>query len=240
MRTKPVATDGRPLYGAAELKQSLRPNLRRALLIAVVFHVAVIGGPKLYTVLFAHHGDERIHVVQKFKVLAPPPPPLSKTPPPPVATQQTVAPPSVGAPVPVPDTEAPKEQTIATQEEIATFNPNASDSGATGQLVIVAPQEDDTPKIGEFVYYEQEPVLISMPKPEYPELARDANMEGRVTVSILVDKDGTAKKTEVKKSVAMFDDSAVKAASQSRWKPAMNNSKPLAVWVDMPINFTLH
>lgn len=227
------------LYGAPELKSVAQKFLMRALIIAIIAHGVVIGGIKVYNYIMAKREKERPVVLAKFKVLAPPPS-LSKTPPPQAVATQQIAPPSVGVPMPVPDAEAPKEQTIATQQEIQSFNPNATDTGSGDQLVIAAPQEDETPKIGEFVYYEDPPTLVSMPKPDYPELARDAQLEGTVKVQALIGKDGSVKKTVVTKSVNLLDDSAIKAVASSRWKPAMNNNKPVEVWVEVPVKFSLN
>ena len=79
-----------------------------------------------------------------------------------------------------------------------------------------------------------------MPKPEYPELARDAQLEGTVKVQALIGKDGLVKKTVVTKSVSLLDDAAIKAVSSSRWRPAMNNNKPVEVWVEVPVKFSLN
>src|SRR5207249_3739678 len=109
------------------------------------------------------------------------PPPLSKTPPPPVAVAPNVIPPTVGVPTPVPDAQAPKEQTVATQEQIQAFNPAATGGGGSDSLVIADQGEsDDTPKLGEFVYYEDPPVRTYMPPPRYPDLARESSTEGTV------------------------------------------------------------
>ncbi len=227
------------LYGAPELKAVAQRFLIRALIFAIIAHGVVIGGIKLYNYIMAKREKERPVVLAKFKVLAPPPS-LSKTPPPTAVATQAVAPPSVGVPMPVPDAEAPKEQTIATQQEIQSFNPNQTDAGSGDEIVISAPQEDESPKIGEFVYYEDPPTLVSMPKPDYPELARDAQLEGTVKVQALIGKDGIVKRTQVTKSVNLLDDAAVKAVTASRWKPAMNNNKPVEVWVEVPVKFSLN
>ncbi len=228
-----------PHYGSQELKSVAQRFLTKALIIAIVIHATLIGGIKVYNYFMAKREGERKVVIQKFNILAPPPS-LSKAPPPPVAVAAPTAPPVVGVPVPVPDAQAPKEQTIATQQEIQSFNPNATDMGGSKDIVIAAPPDDETPKIGEFVYYEDAPTLVSMPKPVYPELARDAQLEGTVKVQALIGKDGMVKKTVITKSVQLLNDSATKAVAASRWRPAMNNNKPVEVWVEVPVKFSLN
>lgn len=238
--TSAAVTSPQPgLYGAPELKAVSRGFLTRALIVAILTHILLIGGIKIYTYIMAKREATRPIVLARFKVLTAPPS-LSKTPPPAMKLDVPVAPPSAGAPVPVPDAEAPKEQTIATQQEIQAFNPNATDTGKDNEIVIAAPPDDEAPKIGEFVYYEDPPTLVSMPKPEYPELARDAQLEGTVKVQALIGKDGLVKKTVVTKSVSLLDDAAIKAVASSRWRPAMNNNKPVEVWVEVPVKFSLN
>ena len=63
-----------------------------------------------------------------------------------------------------------------------------------------------------------------MPAVIYPDLAREAGVEGTVIVWALVGKTGSVWKTQVKQSIVALDDAAVAAVAQSRWKPAMNNN----------------
>jgi TonB family protein len=44
----------------------------------------------------------------------------------------------------------------------------------------------------------------------------------------------------VKKSITGLDDEAVKAVKQWVFKPALSNNKPVAVWVEVPMNFHLN
>ena len=150
-----------------------------------------------------------------------------------------VAPPTVGVAVPVPDAEAPPEQTIASQEEIAQSTGSVESSG-DGEMVVAPPTEDELPKYGEYVYAEELPEAITKSQPKYPEIARDANVDGTVLVQALVGKDGRVKDTRVVKSIPMLDAAAVEAVRAWVFKPALSNNKPVAVWVAVPVKFTLH
>ena len=59
-------------------------------------------------------------------------------------------------------------------------------------------------------------------------------------VQALVGKDGKVKDTQVVKSIPMLDDAAVKAVRQWVFKPALSNNKPVAVWVAVPVRFSLN
>jgi len=155
-----------------------------------------------------------------------------------VAVTQPVAPPTVGVAVPVPDAEAPPEQTIASQEELAQSTPGVDTEG--DKIVVAPPTEEELPKFGEYVYVEELPEAITKVSPDYPEIAREASVDGTVMVQALVGKDGKVKDTRVVKSIPMLDASAIAAVKQWVFKPALSNNKPVAVWVAVPVKFTLH
>src|SRR5262249_30436931 len=169
-------------YGAPELKRLHARFLRRALILACVFSLAVVGTVALIVWIVKHrpHGPEKVVVVPYRELAAPPP--LAEQQTPQVAIAQPTAPPTVGAPIPVPDTEAPQEQTIATQQEISQMVGQGS-SGSDS--VVIQPTGDELPKFGEFVYVEELPEAVTRIPPEYPEIARQSGMEGTVMVQAL-------------------------------------------------------
>jgi protein TonB len=143
----------------------------------------------------------------------------------------------VGVAVPVPDAEAPPEQTIASQEEIAQTTPGVG--AGEGELVVAPPSEEELPKLGDYVYVEELPEAITKVAPVYPDIARQASVDGTVLVQALVGKDGKVKDAKVVKSIPMLDDAAVNAVKQWVFKPALSNNKPVAVWVAVPVRFSL-
>ncbi len=86
------------------------------------------------------------------------------------------------------------------------------------------------------------PVPITMVKPEYPELGREAGVEGTVVVRALVGKDGRVKQAfaEPAHSVAILDGAALDAVKRWVFKPALTHNQPVPVWVSIPMRFTLH
>ena len=97
----------------------------------------------------------------------------------------------------------------------------------------------DLPAFGEYVYVEELPEALTKPAPEYPEEARMAGQEGLVVVQALIGTDGLVKDTRVVKSVPSLDDAAVAAVEQWTFKPALAEGKPVAVWVAVPVKFSL-
>jgi len=226
-------------YGAPELKQVGRRFMVRAVMIGsgiwLALFLLTMGG----TALVARLPKETSVVVVPYRELAAPPPLTQNEPPPQVAIAQPVAPPTVGVAVPVPDAEAPPEQTIASQEEIAASTPGV-DTGEGENIVVAPPTEEELPAFGEYVYVEELPEAITKVSPQYPDIAREAGVDGTVLVQALVGKDGRVKDTRVVKSIPMLDAAASTAVKQWVFKPALSNNKPVAVWVAVPVRFTLH
>ena len=226
-------------YGAPELKEVARKYMFRGVMAGSLAWVLVFLLSFGTSALMKLRPHETRVVVVPYRELAAPPPLSEKAPPPQVAIAQPVAPPSVAVPVPVPDAEAPPEQQIASQEELAATTPAVSSEG-DGDLVVAPPEEDALPKFGEYVYVEELPEAVTKVSPIYPDLAREAGVDGTVLVQALVGKDGKVKDTKVVKSIPMLDANAVTAVKQWVFKPALSNNKPVAVWVAVPVKFSLH
>ena len=101
-------------------------------------------------------------------------------------------------------------------------------------------REEIEEEILEFFAVEQKPELINNIKPVYPEIARKAMLEGQVVVRFLVGKDGRVERVEVMKGEEIFRQAAVDAVAQFVFKPAIQNDKPVRVWMAMPIRFRLN
>lgn len=225
-------------YGAPELKEVARKYMFRGVLFGSAGFVLTFLLSFGTSAFLRNRPHETSVIVVPYRELAAPPPLTQNEPPPQVQVAVPVTPPTVGIAVPVPDAEAPPEQTIASQEEIAQVTPGVSQG--EGELVVAPPTEDELPKFGEYVYVEELPEAITKVQPEYPEIARSANVDGTVMIQALVGKDGRVKDTKVVKSVAMLDAAAVAAVKQWVFKPALSNNKPVAVWVAVPVKFSLH
>ena len=76
---------------------------------------------------------------------------------------------------------------------------------------------------------------------EYPDDARRSGLEGKVTVQMIIGKDGNVEKIEIVKSSAdIFKAPAINAIRREKFTPAFNNGKPLRIWITRTINFKLH
>ncbi|ASU35023.1 energy transducer TonB [Mucilaginibacter xinganensis] len=75
----------------------------------------------------------------------------------------------------------------------------------------------------------------------YPAIARENNIQGKVIVSFVVEKDGTLTDIKVKKGIgSVCDNEAISAVRlSSPWKPALKNGRPVRAAHSVPITFTL-
>jgi TonB family protein len=101
-------------------------------------------------------------------------------------------------------------------------------------------RDNDLPRFGEYVELEELPEAIEKVPPAYPEWARQKDTEGTVIVQALIGRDGRVKDTKVTHSIPDLDDYAVAAVKQWRFHPAKYKGRPVAVWVAVPVKFSLH
>ncbi len=99
------------------------------------------------------------------------------------------------------------------------------------------PPEDD--EVFEFFAVSEKPVLIKKAVPRYPDLARKAQIEGKVVVTVTIDKKGNVESAKIFKSVPMLDEAAQAAALQCRFKPAKQRDKFVRVKMNIPFDFHL-
>jgi len=227
-------------YGAPDLITGEPRRMFRATLSSAALWLVVLGS--LFVFLLAQPKTVEIvpRVILPFRELAPPPPLSSDAAPPPqiaIAPAATTA--VVGTPLPVPDVEAPVSQTIASQEEIANTAGSVSGTGGDAIVVVDPTPMEELPKLGEYVYADELPVLVVDVQPVYPELARQAEVEGMIRVRVLVGKDGRVNDVHLDSSIPMLDDAAIAAARKWVFKPALSNNRPVAVWIARELRFRL-
>ncbi len=80
---------------------------------------------------------------------------------------------------------------------------------------------------------------VKIVRPTYPELARQAHVEGRVSLSCLIGVDGLVAKIEVKKGHPLLIQAATEAVSQWKFKPIVLNGKAVEMETVVNIDFQL-
>ena len=91
-----------------------------------------------------------------------------------------------------------------------------------------------------YVYVEELPEPIVRIPPSYPDTARAAGVQGTVTVQALVCACGEVSDVRIVQSIPLLDQAATDAVRQWWFKPALSGGEAVAVWVGIPIKFTLH
>jgi len=233
-------------YGAFELKATYQRNMLMGALFAAALVIVAILGAYIYRALTeVEAASDRIQIIKTIADLGPPPT-VSKKPPRIDIAQPNLVAPKVGIPKPVADEDAiDMDVTIATKEQIANIvqpQVEVSDDAVNAQIKVEIPDDEYMPAPDEFVPTEIPAEMISEATPEYPRLAKQAGLEAVVWVKALVDKNGDVKKAMVYKSSgskAGFDEMAVAAAYNCKFKPAVQNGRPVAVWVAYSVEFSL-
>ena len=84
------------------------------------------------------------------------------------------------------------------------------------------------------------PVEIYRVEPEFSEEARRAKLSGDVLVNLWVDRTGHVTHVSVLKGLGMgLDEKAVEAVKQFRFKPAMEDGKPVTVEMNIVVEFQI-
>jgi protein TonB len=154
------------------------------------------------------------------------------------------------------DEEVKEEEKPPPQEELkdkaagletVKGDPNAIDPG----IVDPGPGTVEAPQI--FTYVEQMPEFpggidaiheFLYKNINYPDIAKESNIQGRVTVRFVVNEEGTMSDFSVSKGIGGgCDEEAIrvlkKMGSSTKWKPGKQNGRAVKVYYTLPITFKL-
>lgn len=85
------------------------------------------------------------------------------------------------------------------------------------------------------------PVVLFAAEPVFSEEARKSKVGGNVRVYLQVEKDGRPSHVRVIQGIGMgLDERALEAVKQYRFKPAMENGKPVIVEMNVEVTFTIY
>jgi protein TonB len=85
------------------------------------------------------------------------------------------------------------------------------------------------------------PVVLFAPEPGFSEEARKAKVSGIVKVDLQVDTNGRPTHVRVIRGIGMgLDEKAIEAVQQYKFKPAMENGKPVPVEMNVDVVFTIY
>lgn len=248
-------------YGAYELRKENPKHTNRSLIIAVVLFVIIISLPTIINWIegILPKAPEKVKVTD---VVLQPPPPVDQTkkppPPPPEPPKPRVDQVRFPPPVVKPDNEV-REKDPPTVEELKTADPGQEtvkgDPNAdiridepVGKSDVKQVVEDNSNEI--FTSVEQSAEFPGgMDKftnylsknMRYPAVARENNVQGRVIVTFVVEKDGSLTDIKVLRGIGSgCDEEAMRVIKNSpKWKPGIQNGRPVRQQYTVPIQFTL-
>jgi protein TonB len=225
----PFPALGAPGSAAARLRAQFAP-----LTLIVVAHVLVLYGA--YSGLLHRVVTSAMPAEVFVSFVAPPPqpaPPLV-----PLAEVQTLQPPTVTAPQTVISI-APLENAISLPAPAAP----AAEKAAPGApaAVAAAPVAPPAAPVAGPRTLTSGVEYIRAPQPEYPALSKRMGEQGRVVLRVLVNEQGLPAQVVVQTSsgFARLDEAGRQAALRALFKPHMEDGRPVAVFVIVPLNFQM-
>lgn len=228
-------------YGAIELKRSYQRHLSLGTAIsAAILTVAALG------LGFLGRTDDdpagrRVILVRTIAQLTSPPPP-------PALGESQNALPAGGFFRPVAN--ARETQRLSKGRYLGQVYGMVYDGSAAGALAgsdsagyihIGVPSIQSLSRI-RLVETDRMPECINAVLPPYPESAKDGGIEGEVWLQVLVDEYGNVAEVHVirkSRANAGFEQAAMDAALRWKYRPALCNRKPVAVWIMYTLSFRL-
>jgi protein TonB len=226
------------------------------ILVSTTVQVLTAGLVLVVPYLYVTAQLPEIPSMMAFVAAAPPPPP---PPPPPPAPAKPAAKPvtpvkpnQFAAPIEAPATVEPEP--MATSGDGGTFGgveggvPGGVVGGIVGGIPEAAPPPPPPPpppaprgpvRIGGQL---SAPALVQRVDPEYPELARAAQMQGIVILEAVVGEDGDVSEVKLLRSAGyagVLDRAALKAVKQWRYSPLLLNGHPTAFVLTVTMSFSL-
>ena len=106
----------------------------------------------------------------------------------------------------------------------------------------VNPASDNIPNPGTFIPHSILPVCTFRRVPDYPDMARQAGVEGRVILQVFISTEGKPVQVVIMQSSGLgsMDEAAEEAAWNSSWSPARRaDNEPVSVWTSVIYDFVL-
>ena len=163
--------------------------------------------------------------------VAAPPPPVPQ--PAPLAEVRTLPPPAITVP-PTVVTIAPQAPAVSVPAPLAAIAEQAS-PGVTPAAAAPDPAPAAPRVITTGVEY------LKTPQPDYPAVSRRMGEQGKVVLRILVSEKGLPEQVLVQSSSGFerLDQAGRQAALRALFKPHLEDGRPVAVYVIVPLNFQL-
>ena len=239
-------------YGAYRLRKKYSRNVIIAILIGIVLIGTAVITPylnaKAVTRKQSQREERQVEITmenldQPTEVVAPPPPP-----PPPA--EEVVQQARYVLPVVV-DSVKPEETVQLMTADQASIEVQDEDVNIIEEVAVVAVEvQEEEAEAEPFVVVEEMPMFPGgetellkwiSENTQYPEIAKENNIQGKVIVRFCVTAKGTVDRVSILKPVDdELDKEAIRVVKTlPAFKPGKQGGKPVPVWYMVPINFTL-
>jgi periplasmic protein TonB len=245
----PVSRAAPGVFSTAIIEEDSLSRGKRAARAGVAFAVqAAVVGLLVIVPLFLTEAID-LHQFEKTLLVAPPPP---AAPSPPathaqaVVPKQTFAHPQLTAPMIIP------KKIVETAMDVGASAPSISDmaggvSGGTGDvlggsLAAVPPPPPAAVKPKGPIRIStgmKEPRLIYAPPVAYSAVARQAHVEGTVILEAIIDEQGNVTHVQVISGPGLLLASALKAVAERKYEPTILDGEPVAIRLDVKVQFRL-
>lgn len=256
-----VFEDREQRYGGYVLRKKYPRRLMTALAIIMAAFALGVAAPAIIQAVAnaTIAGPTKVDV--QLMDMPPPPPPVEEEtpppPPPPPPPKPQIRTMSFKVPEPKPAEDIKEEEPIKEIEElkeapnIGLVDKEGQDKGVfdgeidgDGDVPDVIVEEKKEPDADAFIFVQEEPKAVNLADIKklvgYPQIARDAGIQGEVVVRILVDEKGNYSKHKVIKQMHPILAKAVEdQVSKLKFTPAIQGGKPIKFWVNVPFRFTL-
>ena len=123
-------------------------------------------------------------------------------------------------------------------------NANQSEKADNKQTTPRVPETVDGPNGKEIVYsqrnVDRRAIILKKPPPHYPRTARNHEVEGIVILSAVLSSTGQVMNIRVIRGVPELNESAVDAAKQIKFEPAIKDGKPVAMKVGLEYTYRIY
>ena len=235
-------------YGAYRLRKKYNRNLLIAMIIGIIILGTAIIAPYINAKVLENQqkrAERQVEIQmenldQPDQNVEPPPPP----PPPPAEAVEQV---KYVAPVIV-DTVKPEEQAQMMTADQAQVEVKDEEVSVVEEVQEEVKEEEAPAEV--FVVVEEMPTFPGGEKAlmefiyaniQYPDIAKENNIQGRVILKFCVTYKGGVDQVQILKGVdPSLDNEAIRVIKMlPAWKPGKQGGKPVNVWYNVPVTFQL-
>ncbi len=252
-----VFTGRNKAYGAYVLRKKGDEYTIKGIIFAVVLFTASISAPVIVNYIKSQIPKENEVKVTEVTTLEEPPPidkneppPPPTEPPPPLKSTVKFTPPEIKPDEEVPDDEPPPIQEEMKDKDAGVATVEGDPNGVDASLTEGGEGDGDAPEIltfaeqmPEFSGGQEEMYKYLGKNIQYPPLARENSIEGKVVLTFVVGSDGKITQIEQvgKKLGWGCDEEAIRVVkNMPNWTPGKQNGKAVTVKFTLPIRFQLN